>query len=126
MSDIRLKTKKYEIDGKTYILRCNMNVLADVQEINGGEIMAALSGTRSIRTALQFGAAMLNDYADECGWPEHYTERSLGRLISTRDIGRFTDIITELIHSALAGDDDVQTDEDEGNTEKNAVTSQGK
>ena len=30
--DIRLETMPFELDGKTYQLRCNMNVLADVQE----------------------------------------------------------------------------------------------
>ena len=33
--DMRLQTTKYSIAGKEYELRCNMNVLAEVQEMNG-------------------------------------------------------------------------------------------
>lgn len=79
MSDLRLEEIPFEFDGKTYLLRCNMNVLADVQDVYGGQIGAALSGEKPTRSVLEFLAAMLNDYADEQGWPERYTSRDVGR-----------------------------------------------
>lgn len=79
MSDIRLEEVPFEFNGKTYKLRCNMNVLADVQEAYGGDFSAALSGNNTLKSALTFLAAMLNDYAEEMGWPERYTAKDIGR-----------------------------------------------
>lgn len=82
MRDLRLEEIPFDFDGKTYRLRCNMNVLADVQDVYGGQIGAALSGEKPTRSVLEFLAAMLNDYAEERGWPERYTSRELGRKFS--------------------------------------------
>lgn len=79
MSDIRLKEIPFELDGKTYKLRCNMNVLADVQEAFDGDFTEALSGKNTLKSTLVFLAAMLNDYADDMGWEERFTARQLGR-----------------------------------------------
>ena len=86
MSDIRLEGKPFEIDGKTYILRCNMNVLADVQEAYNGDFTEALSEKNTLRSSLCFLAAMLNDYADEQGWQERYTAKQLGRRYKRFDL----------------------------------------
>ena len=82
MRDIRLEEIPFDFDGKTFLLRCNMNVLADVQDAFGGNIGSALAGGNLFRSVLEFLAAMLNDYADEKGWPERYTARKLGRKLS--------------------------------------------
>ena len=120
MEDIRLKTTKYTVAGKEYELRCNMNVLADVQEANGGDLAAALADSRSMKTALQLGAAMLNDCADANGWPERFTERQLGRLIPPKEIGKFSAIVTDLLYSALRADDEeADNGEEKEDTEKN-------
>lgn len=79
MRDIRLEELPFEFDGKQFLLRCNMNVLADVQDAFGGNIGTALTGGNLFRSVLEFLAAMLNDYAEEHGWPERYTARALGR-----------------------------------------------
>lgn len=81
MRDIRLEEIPFELDGKTYMLRCNMNVLADVQNAFGGTISGALSGENPLQSVLEFLAAMLNDYADEQGWPERYTAKQIGRKL---------------------------------------------
>lgn len=86
MSDIRLEEKPFELDGKTYKLRCNMNVLADVQEAYNGDFTEALSGKSTLRSALCFLAAMLNDYADEQGWQERFTAKQLGRRYQRFDL----------------------------------------
>ena len=84
--DIRQKTVPFEFEGKVYTLRCNFNVLADVQEENGGDISPALSGRRGMKNALQFLAAMMNDWADEQGWPERHTWRELGRVLRPKQV----------------------------------------
>ena len=81
MRDIRLEEIPFELDGKTYQLRCNMNVLADVQAAYGGTISGALSGENPTQSVLEFLSAMMNDYADEQGWPERYTAKQIGRKL---------------------------------------------
>mgnify|MGYP003306883232 CR=1 FL=1 len=81
MIDIRLEEIPFEFDGKTYKMRCNMNVLADVQEACGGNIGDALRSGNTLKSVLLFAAAMLNDYADEQGWPERFTAKQLGRKL---------------------------------------------
>ena len=75
-----------------------MNVLADVQEMNGGFIDPAFDEKRAQKSVLQFLAAMMNDYADEQGWfdepegggkpvlAEPFTPRGLGRVLSIFDV----------------------------------------
>ena len=86
MSDIRLQGLPFELDGKTYLLRCNMNVLADVQEAYGGDIGEALEGDSPLKSVTVFLAAMLNDYADEQGWEERWTPKTLGQRLGLHDI----------------------------------------
>ena len=81
MRDIRLEEIPFELDGKTYQLRCNMNVLADVQAAYGGTISGALSGENPTQSVLEFLSAMMNDYADEQGWPERWTAKQIGRKL---------------------------------------------
>lgn len=83
---IRLEEIPFELNGKTYQLRCNMNVLADVQEQYDGDFISALNDKKTMKSVLFFLAAMLNDYADEKGWEERYTAKSLGRMIRLNDI----------------------------------------
>lgn len=96
--DLRLQHMPFEFGGKQYILTCNMSVLADVQEAFGGNLMAALWRPNSLRAALTFLAAMLNDYAEDQGWDEHWTAKQVGKCLSadpktvqilTNQIGRF-------------------------------------
>lgn len=84
--DLRLEELPFEFEGKTYKLRVNMNVLADVQEIYGGTITDALTGGKPYRSVTEFLAAMMNDYADEMGWPERFTSRSLGRKLGPKQL----------------------------------------
>ena len=86
MRDIRLEEIPFEFDGKRYMLRCNMNVLADVQEVYGGEIGKAFSDKQPLKAVTEFLAAMLNDYADEQGWEERWTAKQIGRKLSLQQI----------------------------------------
>lgn len=81
--DIRLKENAFEHAGKRYLLRCNFNVLADVTEEYGGELPDPFDPATQLRVCRSFLAAMVNDYADEQGWPERFTPTELGRELGT-------------------------------------------
>lgn len=77
---IRLEEKPFELEGKRYLLRCNMAVLEAIEELHGDfEAVMQLP----VRTAsLDLLQLMLNDYADEQGWDEQWTASRLKRRIS--------------------------------------------
>lgn len=109
MSDIRLESIPFELQGKTYQLRCNMNVLADVQEEYGGDLGAAINEASPIRSVLHFLAAMLNDYAEEQGWPERFSHRQLGRIFPNAKKIPAADVM-RLVTTALVPDTTVSGD----------------
>lgn len=92
MSDIRLKEYPFEFEGRSYTLRCNMNVLADVQEAYNGDLTPALSLKGTLHSALEFLAAMLNEDADCRGLfesgelPKRFTAKQLGRKLKREQI----------------------------------------
>ena len=111
---IRLKEVPYELDGKTYILRCNMNVLADVQEACGGTLDPAINGKSSLKGALLFLAAMLNDYADEQGWPERFTAKELGRRrMNVNETNRIMELVIDGL--TVSADADAEPEDGEKN-----------
>lgn len=81
MDDIRLPETDFRLDGRDYKLRCNFNVIADVVEACGGELPNVFDKRTRLKTGREFLVAMLNDYADEQGWPERYTAKQLGRKL---------------------------------------------
>lgn len=103
--DIRLKELPFDFDGRKYVLRCNMNVLADVQEAFGGNISAALSAKSPTKGVLAFLAAMLNDYADEHDWPDRYTARQVGRKLPASCLSSVCEDVMSLVTASLRGDD---------------------
>ena len=105
--DMRLKTAKYTVGGKEYEMCCNMNVLADVQETVDGDMLGLFNSTATYKTALIFGAAMLNEYADAQGWPERFTAKSLGRQIEELPAD-FSTFVTGLVMSAIFRSDEQQ------------------
>lgn len=107
MSDIRLQELPFEFDGKTYLLRCNMNVLADVQEAYDGDIGAALEGDSPLKSVTVFLAAMLNDYADEQGWEERWTPKTVGRKLSLHGFPKAD--IMRLVTRSIRPPSDVST-----------------
>lgn len=118
MIDIRLKTEKIRWDGREYELRCNMNVLAEVQAANGGSIRAAL-GKPSAQSGLEFLAAMLNDYADEMGWPADFTAKSVGRRIPAREMSGLLETVLSLVSDSLRQDGGDEPSEGAEDAEKN-------
>lgn len=83
---LRLEQIPFDFNGKTYMLRCNMAVLEDIQDAHGGDLADALNPDRAINSAVEFLTAMLNDYADEQGWPERYTITQVKRQLSFGEI----------------------------------------
>lgn len=102
MEDIRLKTEPFEFDGKTYQLCCNMAVLADVQEAYGGKISNALSAKATLKSCLEFLAAMMNDYADLQGWEERYTAKQIGRVLPPARMQEVTDKVMPLVAATFS------------------------
>lgn len=101
-ADLRLKELDFPFDGRDYKLRCNMNVLADVQEDFGGRLTPAVTGDAAIKSTLSFLAAMLNDYAEDMGWPERYTRRELGKKLGWEGYNRLPkDEIMQLVADAI-------------------------
>ena len=100
--DIRIKTAPFELQGKTYTLCCNMNVLADVQEAFNGDLDRALQRGSSVRSVLEFLAAMLNDSADSNGWPERFTARQLGRIFPAGIYQDLFYMVMDLVESSWA------------------------
>lgn len=110
MNDIRLKTVDYELDGKTYQLACNMNVLADVQEAYNGSLVRALNTASGLKGTLVFLAAMLTDAADTQGiedadgCPLRFTARELGRKLTLKETVAAGEEIMPIIRAAVAAD----------------------
>lgn len=76
--DVRLQEVPFEFNGKSYKLRCNFNVLADIINDFGGKLPEM-----NITVFPRILAPMLNDYADEQGWAERYKGKDVGRLLPT-------------------------------------------
>lgn len=95
MEDIRLKTTPFEWRGEKIKLRCNMNVLADVQEAYGGDISRAFKGS-TVRATLTFLTAMINDATDG-----DLTVREVGREIPISELGYVSGVVLPLVTEAL-------------------------
>lgn len=126
MADCRLPTMPFEIDGRTFVLRCNMNVLADVEQLHNGSLMEALEQPGVLTTSKEFLSAMLNDYADEQGWDARYTPRSVGRLLppSPEYVNRMREIITDLVLRSVTSGSSGASAQVQEDPEKNGMTTQ--
>lgn len=99
MMDLRLREDTAEVNGRRYVLRCNMAVLAEVQAgAEDGNIMTVLRSGPFVAAPRIF-AAMLNDFAAEQGWPERYTPEQAARLLpphaATPLVGMLSDAMTD-------------------------------
>lgn len=77
---IRLEEKPFELEGKRYVLRCNMAVLEAFEEEHGDFETIMKLPLRA--AALELLRLMLNDYAEEQGWDERWTAPRLKRRVS--------------------------------------------
>ena len=123
MEDIKPREVAWRFDGRDWVLRCNNNVLAEVQEINGGDFSPILSTKRTLKSILQLLAAMLNDYADEQHWTDEdgfaisYTEKQLGRRLPLSALNKLAPKVMELAIRAVRADEAGETPADEKNAE---------
>ena len=128
MEDIKPREVAWRFDGRDWVLRCNNNVLAEVQIVNGGNFGPVLSRKRTLKSVLQLLAAMLNDYADEMryvdadGFAIRYTEKQLGRRLSLGTVNRLAPDIMRM--TILAVRDAGGEAENSSADEKNAGTRQ--
>lgn len=111
-TDMRLKKRKFNYCGKEYVLTCNMNVLAEVQEAYGGNFGEAIRSGNTMKSGLTFLAAMLNDYADTMGWDEHHTAKSVGRDLGMREMEILTECM-QLVSASLTTGENADEEESE-------------
>lgn len=78
---IQLEEKTFAFNGKTYVLRANMSVLDRIQEDFDGDINKLMAKSINNASALVL-AEMLNDYAEEQGWDDHWTEKRVKTYVS--------------------------------------------
>ena len=81
MITIRLEEKPIQLGDRTYILRMNMSVLERIQEACGGEIKGLMHKNMYDGNAITV-AAMLNDYAEDQGWEQDWTDRKVKKLFN--------------------------------------------
>ena len=112
---LKLEEVPFEFEGKTYMLRCNMAVLEEIQDAHGGDLNEALDPDHAIKGATEFLTAMLNDYADEQGWPERYTRKQVTRKLSFGELanGLTAQIMGMVIRSMAVPGKDAQNPEPE-------------
>lgn len=122
MDDLRLKTADVTVGGRTYKISCNMNVLADVQEMYDGNMSKALEDTTA-NGMRNFLTAMVNDARDSLG-EEPLTAKQVGREISFSNAKK---IVMPLILAAFVPSKNKQQEEPEekeNGDEKNSMTTQ--
>lgn len=98
--DIRQKEALFHFRGKEIKLRCNFNVLMDVTEAHGGELPDIFDKASRLRVMREYLAAMINDYADEQGWPDRVTPAELGRELGA-DVAAMMTAVLGLVLGAL-------------------------
>ena len=100
MEDIRLKELPFYYGEREYRLRCNMAVLADMEE-EFGQIPDIFDGRGKMNKFLKIMAIMMNEYADYKGWPERVTYRDLGRNLALEDVpfGEISQLIVGAIYT---------------------------
>ena len=81
MITLRLEEKQIQIGDRTYVLRMNMSVLERIQATCGGEIKDLMHKSLYDGNAITV-AAMLNDYAEDQGWEQDWTDRKVKKLFN--------------------------------------------
>lgn len=81
MITLRLEEKPIQIGDRTYVLHMNMSVLERIQEACGGEIKGLMHKNMYDGNAITV-AAMLNDYAEDQGWEQDWTDRKVKKLFN--------------------------------------------
>lgn len=116
---IRLEEKPFELEGKRYLLRCNMAVLEAIEELHGD--MESVMKLPIRAAALELLQLMLNDYAEEQGWDEQWTTARLKRRVSYAMlmeldlIGLMLRAISPAVKEKTPGSGEEQPAEDSGN-----------
>ena len=121
------KPLPFEYDGKIYQLYVNMNVLADLQELHGGTLDPLLSRTRTMKTVFETVAAAMNEYAYDQGWPERFTAKDIGRIMTPKRFGEVSAAVVDMIYQAVYEPDEAKPEESaekEESDEKKEQTTQ--
>lgn len=125
MTSIKLEEKSIELNGRTYVLRMNMSVLDRIMQVCDGEVKNLLEKSVYDSSAITV-AAMLNDYAEDQGWDQDWTDRKVKKIFNPA-IMKMLDI-TGMFYRAMTPEkkanadpavgpktEDKKPDEDSGN-----------
>ena len=81
MITLRLEEKPIQIGDRIYTLHVNLSVLERIQEACGGQIKDLMQKSMYDGNAVTV-AAMLNDYAEDQGWEQDWTEKKVKKFFS--------------------------------------------
>lgn len=121
--DMRLKELPIWLGGRRYVLRCNMNVLAELQEQCDG-LGSLLESKMGLRSYNRLVAAMVNEAADAAGLDVRYTDKEIGRMLGWKDFQRYKDDVFALFIAAISDEGDEDAEQPAEGSEKNAQTSE--
>lgn len=74
------------LDGKEYILRCDLNVIEKIEE-KYGDLNGAMEKQGSISCTKFLAAEMINEHFYYTGVPDRVTEEFVGARLTTADLG---------------------------------------
>ena len=102
----KLKSANIVLAGKEFTIRCNFNVLAEIEEEHGG-LSALLRCGKPMTVTKTVLACMLNDFADEQGLDEHFTPSQTGRNMPTdpQEYKELNATVMELLYNAIRAPD---------------------
>ena len=125
MTSIKLEEKSIELNGRTYVLRMNMSVLDRILQVCDGEVKNLLEKSVYDSSAITV-AAMLNDYAEDQGWDQDWTDRKVKKIFNPAIIKMLD--VTGMFYRAMTPEkkanaapavgpktEDKKPDEDSGN-----------
>lgn len=113
---LKLKELPYEIDGRELTLRCNMSVLADLQD--SGDLLKVLDDDHSFRNFLVLLSTLVNEALREGGSADYYSPDDLGARLSYADFKRDSGPVFELLIHALVPERDETAAEEPEPSEK--------
>ena len=120
MITLRLEEKPIQIGDRTYVLHMNMSVLERIQEVCGGQIKDLMQKSVYDGNAVTV-AAMLNDYAEDQGWDQDWTDKKVKKIFTPAmmnmlDVtGMFFRAMTPVTADSGRKTEDTKPDEDSGN-----------
>lgn len=118
ITSIKLEEKQIQIGDRVYTLRVNLSVLERIQVICGGKINDLLKRSLYEGNAITM-AAMLNDWAEDQGWEQDWTEKKVKKLFTAKMMNMLD--VTGMFFRAMTPEPSTETPKtEEGEPEDNS------